>query len=252
MRVREAMTPSPVTVTPRTSVSEARRLLHRHRVRHLPVVEGDRLVGILSDRDVMITDRQLAESLAALQSDLVDGRYRQIHSVMRRALFTVTPDTPVPAAARTLADRRIGALPVVERGRLVGILTATDCLRLLQQREAPAHAPPQSVAFSPMPPGDERPGRMAGRPNALVVSPDPTNRAARAERLAEEGYAVVTCPGPLSATCCPARDGRDALLCSRVPDDLALLVVDQRTARTRLLEAYHAWHPRALLDIDDE
>jgi acetoin utilization protein AcuB len=135
MRVRELMTPDPIVVWPSTSVLYARRLLERHGIRHLPVMAGSRLVGIVSARDIQLTDRLLATTLSALHSDLVNGRYRPIETVMSRPVLAVGPEVQVHEAARLMAERRIGALPVLEDERLVGILTTTDCLLALMRAE---------------------------------------------------------------------------------------------------------------------
>ncbi|MQB01916.1 MAG: CBS domain-containing protein [Actinobacteria bacterium] len=74
MYVRDVMTPDPVVAWPSTSVLYARRLMERHGIRHLPVVADAGAVGMVSARDIVMTDQQLAASLAELQSDLVTGR----------------------------------------------------------------------------------------------------------------------------------------------------------------------------------
>jgi acetoin utilization protein AcuB len=139
MLVREVMTPDPVTVTPGTSVAEVRRLLGLHMFRHLPVVDGGRLVGIVSDRDVLVGDPRLTASLQALHSDLLHGRYRRASELQHAPVVTAAPDEELAVAAGRLRELRIGALPVVEDGRLVGILTTADCLRTIE-RPAPATA----------------------------------------------------------------------------------------------------------------
>lgn len=161
-RVRDVMTRAPICVTTTTSVSEARRLLQQHRIRHLPVLDRQtrRLVGIVSDRDVMITDLELARSLAALQSDLLDGHYRQVTAVMKSPVHTVGPDDPVEVAARSLVDHRVGALPVLLSDRVVGIVSTADVLRSVV---AAARIEALRGAVRPMMTmpwfGDARPGR---------------------------------------------------------------------------------------------
>lgn len=124
MRVREWMSPDPVTVTPSTPVPEARRLLRYYGVRHLPVVEGERVVGIISDRDVRIDEATL-RALARARGD--DAR--EVRLVMSAPAHVVGPDETIEAAARSMLSWRISALPVVAPGgRLLGIITTTDCL----------------------------------------------------------------------------------------------------------------------------
>ena len=131
MRVRDIMTPNPVAVAPSASVLTARRLMARHAVRHLPVVVGGSLVGIVSDRDLRVGDKALADALTTLRSDLVSGRYRAIEAVMTRPVQTVTPGTELHVAAETMRTLRISSLPVVADGRLIGILTTDDLLKVL-------------------------------------------------------------------------------------------------------------------------
>lgn len=247
MRVRELMTPRPVRVSPATSLMEARRLLARHDVRHLPVVAGDAVVGVVSDRDLVLRDRRLADALDRLHCELVDGRYRRVADVMSSPAVTVEADTPAATAATLLRTRRISALPVVDDGRLVGIVTTTDLLGAVADDPSDdllgyLSAPPQS-------PGDARPGRPPRRPAALVVDPDAATRSRLAADLSAEGYEVTTCPGPCTPTNCPAQDGPGGERCPRLPADVDLIVVDQASARTRLLEAYAAWAPRAQMEV---
>ena len=132
MQVRDWMTKDPITVTPQTSVLNARRLLNRYGIRHLPVVdEENHVVGMVSARDLAIGDSRVAASLSALQSDLVTGRYRPVESVMTSPAIVTLATEPVATAARLMLTWSIGALPVVEDGCLVGIITTGDCLRAL-------------------------------------------------------------------------------------------------------------------------
>ncbi len=138
MRVRDVMTPDPVSVTPRTSVAEARRLMQRHRIRHLPVVDHGRLVGIVSDRDVVLGDPQLRTALAALHSDLLSGAERPVAELLHAPVHTAAADEDLAAAAARLRDRRVNALPVVDGDRLVGMLTTSDCLQVLEDPQLAA------------------------------------------------------------------------------------------------------------------
>lgn len=141
MRVRDVMTSDPVTVPPSSSMLAAPRLLARHGIRHLPVVDDDRLVGVVSDRDLDLTDRRVRRALAELGSDLVSGRFRLVQDVMSVPVHTVASDAPLGAAAALLRQHRIGALPVVDEERLVGVVTRTDCLRVLERDTADAPPP---------------------------------------------------------------------------------------------------------------
>jgi len=127
MLVGRRMRKSLITVTKDTSLEEARNLLHSHRIRHLPVVEGDRLMGILTDRDI----RQASpSSTAGIDADRTAAFLAQIPvgKAMVRDIRTVSPYTTIEEAARLMIDHKIGCLPVTEANRLVGIITETDIL----------------------------------------------------------------------------------------------------------------------------
>jgi acetoin utilization protein AcuB len=129
MLVQDVMQRGLVIVTPATALGEAIRLLERRGIRHLPVVEQGRLVGIISDRDVKGAIASAAtsgggRSLASCLDELTAG------DVMTRNVITMAPMFPVEEAARVMVTKRISALPVTEDGRLVGILTETDVLQL--------------------------------------------------------------------------------------------------------------------------
>ena len=126
--VEERMIRQVVTLTESASLREALALLQRHRIRHIPVVENGRLVGILTDRDVK---RATPSLLSGISQEDYDRVLVQTHvsQVMTRNPFSVTPSTSLKDATKLLAERKYGALPVVEGDRLVGILTNTDLLR---------------------------------------------------------------------------------------------------------------------------
>jgi acetoin utilization protein AcuB len=117
--VRDIMKSTVVTVTPDATVSEAVRLARARGIRHLPVLEGECLAGIVSDRDL----KKVAGETAALA--LV-----QVRSIMTTVVLTVGPTFTVEDAARMMIKERVSALPVTVAGRLVGIVTETDVVEL--------------------------------------------------------------------------------------------------------------------------
>lgn len=129
MDVSKWMQSSPVTVTPETSVSEARQLMERRRIRHLPVVEqSGRLVGIVTDRDIRLNLPSPATSLSVWEINYLLAKLT-VGEVMTRRVITIETGRSVEEAARLMLEHRIGSLPVMEGGRLVGIVTETDLLR---------------------------------------------------------------------------------------------------------------------------
>ena len=117
--VKEKMTPTPITIHPNASLAEARALLNQHRIRHLPAIEEGRLVGIVTDRDI-----RSAASASSLEKV-------KVADTMTRNVITVSPDTQVQVAAKLMLTHRIGGLPVVKKGELLGIITETDLLHAL-------------------------------------------------------------------------------------------------------------------------
>ena len=137
MTVRDWMSPDPVSVSPDTPVAEARELLEAQGFRHLLVIVDDRLIGIISDRDVGISAATLRDAVRRRHVDALLDDERPVEAVMSNAPHVIGPDAPISEAARLLVSRHINALPVVDGdGAVVGIITSVDCL--LATLEQPA------------------------------------------------------------------------------------------------------------------
>lgn len=131
MLVRELMTPNPVTVNPDTSVPAALRLMRERKVRRLPVVDSHgRLVGIVSDKDLLWASPSPATTLAVWEIPELLGKLK-VEKVMTHYVITVAEKTPLEEAARLMADKKIGGLPVMQGPDLVGIITETDLFKNL-------------------------------------------------------------------------------------------------------------------------
>ena len=127
MKVKDWMSKGLITVTPRTGLSEAWDLMRERRIRHLLVMDGSQLVGIISDRDIRLVLPSPATSFSAgeityLLNALTADR------VMTPAPITIEADRPVSAAVALMLEHRIGALPVADGKRVCGIITQTDVL----------------------------------------------------------------------------------------------------------------------------
>ncbi len=127
-RVRDIMPEKMVTVSAGDTLSTVEDIMTLGRVRHMPVVQGGRLVGVVSERDL------LRASLSTLSSFGSDQRRAflqavEIARVMSTPPITIEPDETVEAAARIMAEEKIGCLPVVQGQRLLGLITETDVLR---------------------------------------------------------------------------------------------------------------------------
>jgi CBS domain-containing membrane protein len=138
LRVRDAMTAGPTTLKRNEKLTLADDVMQLGRIRHLPVIDDDdegKLIGMVSQRDLL--RGALAQALGYGEH----GRRKildtlLVKEVMATEVATTSPDTLLADAARILAERKIGCLPVVDNGRLVGILTEGDFVALAA-RKAP-------------------------------------------------------------------------------------------------------------------
>ncbi|MER3421334.1 MAG: acetoin dehydrogenase [Chloroflexota bacterium] len=117
--VDAVMTRTVVTVAPTVTLAEAAALMHRGRFRHLPVLDGGRLVGVVSEREVRPPPGLDPTARQELQT-------RHVREVMTSRVITVAPDDPLEHAALLLYENKIGCLPVLRGQALVGIITASD------------------------------------------------------------------------------------------------------------------------------
>ncbi|MEJ2510807.1 MAG: CBS and ACT domain-containing protein [Anaerolineales bacterium] len=130
MLVGERMTHPVVFVSPKMSIQDALQLMKKENIRRTPVVEGGKLIGIVSDKDLLNASPSDATSLSVWELNYLLSKIT-VAEVMTGAVITVTEDTPIEEAARIMSDNKIGGLPVVKDGSVVGIITETDLFRLL-------------------------------------------------------------------------------------------------------------------------
>lgn len=128
MIVRQVMTAPVVTVGLDAGVQEVRALFEVHRFHHLLVTDGGRLVGVISDRDLLKNLSPFIHSVMERQEDR-NLLKRRVHQIMRRKPIVVSPETDLSAAACLMLGERVSCLPVVEDdGRPIGIVTMRDLL----------------------------------------------------------------------------------------------------------------------------
>ncbi|MDH3443748.1 MAG: CBS domain-containing protein [Deltaproteobacteria bacterium] len=129
--VREIMMGSPVTLKPDDTLDLAHDVISLGRIRHIPVVEDGKLVGLLSERDLV---GAAASKIFGLKqkSKAVLLKSVLIKDVMKKRVLTVKPETPIKETAKLMADKKIGCLPVISEGTLVGLVTTTDILRYVE------------------------------------------------------------------------------------------------------------------------
>jgi acetoin utilization protein AcuB len=129
MRVADVMQSEVVTVSPETSVLAVERLMRQHGVRHVPVVAGGKLLGVVSARDLARAQASPATSLARHELHYLLDRLT-VEEIMSRPVIVVEPSLALDEAVRLMLVEGIRALPVTEAGRLVGVLTDADVLDL--------------------------------------------------------------------------------------------------------------------------
>ena len=130
--VRNWMTAKPITITPQTTLPEAKQLMLDYHIRRLPVVHKDKLVGIVTRRDINHAESSDDKSLSLHELNSMRARLTA-KDFMSPAVITVSPESTVAEAADLMLEHQIGGLPVVEDGKLVGMITETDiCIFVLQ------------------------------------------------------------------------------------------------------------------------
>jgi acetoin utilization protein AcuB len=139
MSVRGVMTKDPLSVEPDAPIATARAVMIEREIRHLPVVDaGGRVIGMVSVRD--LREAAIAPVIEEYHSPAARRRLRglgealdrlRVRDVMRWGAVTIPPDAPVAQAAAMMFEARVSSLPVIETGRLVGIVTERDLLRAL-------------------------------------------------------------------------------------------------------------------------
>jgi acetoin utilization protein AcuB len=130
MLVGERMTRDPIFIRDDTPIDEAMKIMRENKIRRLPVFnDKGALVGIISERDLLYASPSPATSLSIYELHYLMSRIA-VADVMTTEVITVTEDTTLEEAARIMADNKIGGLPVVSNGKLVGIITETDLFKI--------------------------------------------------------------------------------------------------------------------------
>jgi len=128
---REIMMGSPVTLQPNDTLDLANDVISLGRIRHIPIIDNGRLVGIITEKDLVgaavgkIFGLKQKNRSALLKSVA-------IKEVMKKRVVTTAPDTPIKDIAHLMAEKKIGGVPVVSAGMVVGLVTTTDILRYVE------------------------------------------------------------------------------------------------------------------------
>lgn len=130
MRINEFMTKNVIIASPETKILDAQKIMIEKKIRKLPVVDKGRLVGIVTERDLFENTPSRMNPLGAQQLHYILSRMK-VKDVMRKHPVTVSPNTPFEDALRIGQEKKIASFPVVENGKLVGIITESDIVRFL-------------------------------------------------------------------------------------------------------------------------
>jgi acetoin utilization protein AcuB len=119
--IKRYMSTSPHSIGLAQNLEHAHKLMHEHRIRHLPVLDGGTLLGVISDRDL-----HLIETLRD-----VDPKKVTVEEAMTPSVYSVSPDAPLDEVAKEMAEHKYGCAIVIDHGKVVGVFTTTDGMRAL-------------------------------------------------------------------------------------------------------------------------
>jgi acetoin utilization protein AcuB len=123
------MSHPPIIISPDLPINEALALFKKERIRRAPVIKAGKLVGIVSEKDLLNASPSPATTLSVWEMNYLLSKLK-VSELMTNDVITVTEDTPIEEAARIMADNKIGGLPVVKGTRVVGIITETNLFKL--------------------------------------------------------------------------------------------------------------------------
>ncbi|HOJ09327.1 MAG TPA: CBS and ACT domain-containing protein [Clostridiales bacterium] len=125
MNVKSRMTSNPYTISPEATIAEALELMRSNNVRRLPVVRNGKLVGIVTEREIQEVSPSKATTLSIFELNYLLSKTK-VSAVMTKEVITISPDALLEEAAVLMRDNRVGALPVIQDGKVVGIITETN------------------------------------------------------------------------------------------------------------------------------
>ncbi|MFN4190455.1 MAG: CBS domain-containing protein [Pseudothermotoga sp.] len=129
MFVKDAMTQEVITISPDSTFSEAMDLIRKRGIRRLPVVKDGKVVGIVTEKDLLSASPSQATTLDVWELTSLLNKLK-IKQIMRKEVIHVHPNTPIEDAAKIMADKKIGSLVVLEEEKLVGIITESDIFKV--------------------------------------------------------------------------------------------------------------------------
>ena len=137
LKVKDLMQDSVYAVSQDDMIDRVFFLLHYEKIRHLPVVKKGKVVGIVTDRDLYkaLGPKSNSNGITKVNGEVVQYFIpRKVRNIMHRGVITIEPDENAALAASLMAEQKVGALPVVHKGKLAGIITATDILKVFAEQ----------------------------------------------------------------------------------------------------------------------
>jgi acetoin utilization protein AcuB len=205
MLVKDIMTEKVVAIDPEMPIGDVYALMEQRNIRHFPILEGDQLVGIVSDRDIRTVGSEIPKAKPGVT--LKDP----VRRIMTSPVITTHPLDPVEESAKVLRQHKIGAMPVLEEGKLVGIVTGIDFLEALVRMTGVYEAATRLEVEV-----ENRPGALAALAHAIarlgynissvlttgrdpevvtfVLRVDTINGRQLAQQLKDEGFSVLWPP----------------------------------------------------------
>jgi acetoin utilization protein AcuB len=163
MIIERRMTRNPVTASPDMSVADASALMKREKVHRLPVLDKERkLVGIISEKDILYASPSPVSTLSIHEMAYLLSQLT-VKKLMTRDVVTITKDTTVEEAARLMVDQDLSSLPVLEDGKLIGIISKSDLFKILLELFGARH---YGVRMSFL--VEDKPGAIAEISNLLA------------------------------------------------------------------------------------
>ena len=162
MFVGERMSRPVISVSPDAPIHEVLAMFRKEHIRRAPVMKTGKLVGIVSERDLLNASPSSATTLSVWELNYLISKVT-VKDVMSRKVITVDQDTPIEEAARIMADKKIGGLPVTSGGKIVGMITETDLFKVLLELMGARQKALRVTATIP-----ERPGELAKVTKAIA------------------------------------------------------------------------------------
>ena len=162
MFVGERMSRPVISVSPDAPINEVLIMFRKEHIRRAPVIKNGKLVGIISERDLLNASPSSATSLSVWELNYLISKVT-VKDVMSKKVISIDTDTPIEEAARIMADRKIGGLPVTSAGKVVGIITETDLFKIFLELMGARQKALRVTATIP-----EQPGELAKVTRAIA------------------------------------------------------------------------------------